>query len=65
MTPPKAGTVIGERYKIVRLLGQGGYAGSYLAEDLKENRQVALKLPNLNELGDPAVYERFKRELSI
>lgn len=65
MMPPDAGTVIGGRYKIVKLLGQGGYAGTYLAEDLRKNRRVALKLPNLNELGDPAVYERFKRELSI
>lgn len=65
MMPPEAGTVIDGRYKIVKLLGQGGYAGTYLAEDLKEKRKVALKLPNLNELGDPAVYERFKRELSI
>ena len=65
MIPPEAGTVIGGRYRIVKLLGQGGYAGTYLADDLQENRRVALKLPNLSELGDPAVYERFKRELSI
>ena len=65
MTPPQAGTVIGGRYRIEKLLGQGGYAETYLAQDLKGNRRVALKLPNLNELGDPAVYERFKRELSI
>ena len=65
MMPPEAGTLIGGRYRIMKLLGQGGYAGTYLADDLKENRQVALKLPNLSELGDPAVYERFKRELSI
>lgn len=65
MMPPEFGTVIGGRYRIVKLLGQGGYAGTYLADDLQENRRVALKLPNLSELGDPAVYERFKRELSI
>lgn len=65
MQPPVAGTIIGGRYKIEKLLGQGGYAGTYLAEDMKENKKVALKLPNLNELGDPAVYERFKREITI
>jgi len=65
MPPPKIGTVIGQRYKIVKSLGYGGFAGTYLADDLKENKQVALKLPDLNQLGDPAVYERFKRELSI
>lgn len=65
MLPPEAGTIIDERYKIVRSLGHGGFAGTYLAQDLKENKTVALKLPDLNQLGDPAVYERFKRELSI
>ena len=65
MMPPEAGTIISGRYEVMKLLGQGGYAGTYLARDLKSNSMVALKLPNLNELGDPAVYERFKRELSI
>lgn len=65
MLPPEAGTVIDGRYRVVKLLGQGGYAGTYLAEDLKENKRVAIKLPDLSQLGDPAVYERFKRELSI
>lgn len=65
MLPPEAGTIIDGRYQIIKLLGQGGFAGTYLADDLKEKKKVALKLPNINELGDPAVYERFKRELSI
>ena len=65
MPPPEAGTIIDSRYRIVNLLGHGGFAGTYLADDLKENKKVALKLPDLNQLGDPAVYERFKRELSI
>ena len=65
MLPPEAGSVIGGRYKVVKLLGHGGFAGTYLADDLKENKKVALKLPELNQLGDPAVYERFKREISI
>lgn len=65
MLPPEAGTVIDERYRIVASLGHGGFAGTYLAEDIKENKSVALKLPDLNQLGDPAVYERFRRELSI
>ena len=59
------GAIINERYRIVKLLGQGGFAGTYLADDLKENKKVALKIPNVNQLGDPAIYERFKRELAI
>jgi serine/threonine-protein kinase len=65
MSPPEIGMVIGRRYKIIKALGHGGFAGTYLAEDLKEDKKVAIKLPDLNQLGDPAVYERFKRELSI
>jgi serine/threonine protein kinase len=65
MLPPEAGKIIDGKYEIVKLLGHGGFAGTYLANDLKENRKVALKLPDLNQLGDPAVYERFRRELSI
>ncbi|MDP4153743.1 MAG: serine/threonine-protein kinase [Bacillota bacterium] len=65
MPQPEIGTVIGERYKIIGTLGHGGFAGTYLAEDLQGNKKVALKLPEVSQLGDPAVYERFKRELSI
>jgi serine/threonine protein kinase len=65
MLPPEAGKMIDGRYKIVQLLGHGGYAGTYLADDLKENKKVALKLPDISQLGDPAVYERFRREISI
>ncbi len=65
MPQPEAGVLIDGRYKIVKSLGHGGFAGTYLADDLTENKKVALKLPDLNQLGDPAVYERFKRELSI
>ncbi|MDR3645714.1 MAG: serine/threonine-protein kinase [Clostridia bacterium] len=65
MPPPEAGTIVGERYQIIKALGHGGFAETYLAQDLKEDKKVALKLPDLSQLGDPAIYERFRRELSI
>lgn len=65
MPPPEAGTLIDGRYRIIKSLGHGGFAGTYLVDDIKENREVVLKIPDLNQLGDPAVYERFRRELSI
>lgn len=62
----EAGATIGGRYRVLRLLGQGGFAGTYLAEDLLENgKKVALKLPDVSQLGDPAVYERFRREVTM
>ncbi len=65
MATPEAGTLIDGKYKIIKLLGHGGYAGTYLAEDIRDGHKVALKLPDISQLGDPAVYERFKREIAI
>lgn len=63
--PLDIGDVIDGRYRIERLLGHGGFAGTYLADDLQEPRKVALKIPEIDQLGDPAVYERFRREVAI
>jgi serine/threonine-protein kinase len=37
--------LIDERYALVRSLGAGGFAEVWLADDLRQHRQVALKLP--------------------
>lgn len=42
------GSVIGERYRIEKLLGSGGYGHSYLALDMAEGRQVVIKTPRLH-----------------
>ena len=36
------GTILKQRYKILRHIGSGGMAEVYLAEDLLLNRQVAV-----------------------
>jgi len=42
--PLKAGTVLRERYRIHRIIGQGGMGSVYLADDLRlEGRQCAVK----------------------
>lgn len=65
MMLPEVGTVFERKYKLESVLGRGGFASAFLAEDLTANIKVVLKFPDINQLGDPAVYERFRREMAI
>jgi len=60
----KEGECIGN-YTIVRELGHGGMSQVYLAHDKIHDRDVVLKFPNDELMGDPASYERFQREVKI
>lgn len=53
---------IGNRYKIVKLLGKGGMADVYLAYDVILKREVAVKIMKSDMADDPLALERFKRE---
>ena len=50
------------RYRIMRLLGQGGMGAVYLAHDTKLDRQVAIKVPFFGPADGPAAALRFERE---
>src|SRR5208337_2160861 len=65
MWTPEAGAVVDNRYKLISPLGHGGFAGAWLAEDVNTGDRVVLKFPDISQLGDPAVYERFRREIAI
>ena len=52
------------RYRIERLLGEGGMATVYLAEDLRHSRRVAVKVLRA-ELTQTIGVERFHREIGI
>ena len=52
------------RYKIERMLGEGGMATVYLADDLKHDRKVALKVLK-PELGAIVGAERFLGEIKV
>jgi serine/threonine-protein kinase len=54
-----------DHYEITRMLGHGGMSRVYLAIDQHNQRQVVLKFPNDDLIGDVAVFERYRREAEI
>ena len=53
---------IGNRYRIVKLIGRGGMADVYLAFDEILKRDVAVKILKSDMADDDLALERFKRE---
>lgn len=56
--------VIAGRYALKDLIGQGGMADVYLAEDMILKRTVAVKIMRSSLTGDPVYVTRFHREAS-
>lgn len=59
---PFSDRMLGERYRIIRSLAQGGMARVFLAEDTRLQRQVAVKLIHPHLAADHSFLERFQRE---
>ncbi|MEN9799587.1 MAG: hypothetical protein RL653_3284 [Pseudomonadota bacterium] len=57
------GTVIGERFEVIEVLGHGGMATVYRCQDLRFGEQCALKVMREGLATDPAFRERFRREI--
>lgn len=58
----RIGTVLGGRYKILKVLGEGGIGAVFLAEDQQGGARVAVKLLKRDVANDPVVLARFERE---
>jgi eukaryotic-like serine/threonine-protein kinase len=59
------GDVLGGRYEILQLLGEGGMGAVYKAMDRELNRPVALKLIRPELAANPSILARFKQELLL
>lgn len=56
------GYLVGNRYEIIRTLGEGGMANVYLANDIRTNQKVAVKALRYDLQDDESVKRRFERE---
>lgn len=59
------GMKIDDRYEVLGILGTGGFATVYKARHLMIDRDVALKVMDLQKGVDPSYEERFFREAKI
>jgi eukaryotic-like serine/threonine-protein kinase len=63
-SPPEAGDTL-DHYRLERMVARGGMATLFQATDLRDGRQVALKVPHAEMEADPVLVERFRREQEI
>jgi tetratricopeptide (TPR) repeat protein/predicted Ser/Thr protein kinase len=61
----QVGDVLGGRYEILQLLGEGGMGAVYKAMDRELDRPVALKLIRPELAANPSILARFKQELLL
>jgi len=59
------GQVVDGRYRIDSKISRSGMATIYKAFDVRENHQVALKIPHMQYESDVAFFSRFEREAEI
>ena len=62
---PWIGRVLADRFRIVEILGTGGMAGVYLAEQLDVERRVVIKVVLRDLMTDADIVARFRREAQI
>jgi len=59
----ETGAVVGQRFEIVGVLGRGGTATVYLADDRLRQQRVALKVVHEHLSGEPSTRRRLHREV--
>jgi eukaryotic-like serine/threonine-protein kinase len=56
------GQLIDGKYRIVKMIGEGGMGAVYLGENVRINRKVAIKVLHAAYTGNQEVMQRFERE---
>jgi eukaryotic-like serine/threonine-protein kinase len=56
------GTILGEKYELLSLLGEGGMGAVYLGQHLLMRKKVAVKLLHPDMVGNAEIVARFERE---
>lgn len=59
------GSLIDGRYRIVKMVGEGGMGRVYEAEDVRDHERVALKVLLKKLMDAPGAITRFQREVEI
>src|SRR5260221_6481771 len=65
LAPIKPGLLLGNRYEIISILGEGGMGAVYKARDRELDRLVAIKVIRPELAGRPEILQRFKQELIL
>ncbi len=63
VTAMKAGTIVADRFKIIRKVGKGGFGEVFLAEDMVVKDQMILKFLHSRLSEDQNMIQRFIQEL--
>src|SRR5215510_14374290 len=59
------GQVLDGKYKIVRVIGEGGMGAVYEGENVRINRRVAIKVLHANVAANTEMVQRFEREAQV
>ncbi|WZE73889.1 Stk1 family PASTA domain-containing Ser/Thr kinase [Macrococcus sp. CCM 2573] len=57
------GTIVSERYKLLKYIGGGGMSSVYLAQDIILDQKVAVKIINIPHVDVERAVQRFQREV--